>query len=112
MFGHIEPFQGVDAEWPAYLERVKRVLRVNGVPVSKQRSINIACCGSKTYALLRDLLMPPISEDSPAPSFVVQRFHFNSWTRHNEESVSDFVASLGSLSEHRTMRFVTTLFSE
>lgn len=37
---------------------------------------------------------------NPVPSTVVWCFHFNSQTRHYGESVSDFVATLKSLSEH------------
>lgn len=72
------------------------------------------CFGSGICTLLRNLLKPATPEYkildeifrvfgrhySPMPSAVVQRFRVNSRTRHDRQSVSDFVIALRSLSEH------------
>ncbi|VDI36590.1 Hypothetical predicted protein [Mytilus galloprovincialis] len=71
-------------------------------------------CGKNTYKLIRDLLAPAKpgtkslailtklvkNHRDPVPSEIIQRFKFNSRTRHSDESVRTFIAALRSLTEH------------
>ena len=71
-------------------------------------------CGSKTYALARDLLQPARPAEtafkkivetlekhySPRPSEIVERFKFHSRNRKEDEGVAMYVAVLRKLSEH------------
>lgn len=88
-------FGGEEDQWPINLERIHRFFTANDVPKGKRRLIFLKCCGSATYALLRDLAKPDtprektleqISDNlgkhyNPALSDVVQRSRFNIPTR-------------------------------
>ena len=80
----------------------------------KKRAILLSVCGSKTYALARDLLQPARPAEttfkkivetlekhySPRPSEIVERFKFHSRNRKEDEGVATYVAVLRKLSEH------------
>ncbi len=80
----------------------------------KQRAILLSVCGSKTYALLRDLLQAAKPAEttfkkivdtlekqfSPKPSKKVERFKFYSRNRNEGEGVAANVAELRKLTEH------------
>ncbi|CAC5370699.1 unnamed protein product [Mytilus coruscus] len=80
----------------------------------QKRGIFLSVCGKNTYKLIRDLLAPAkpgtksladltkLVKDrrDPVPSEIIQRFKFNSRTRHSDESVRTFIAALRSLTEH------------
>ena len=80
----------------------------------RRRAIPLSVCGSKSYALTRDLLQPAkpaettfkkIVEElgkhfSPKPSEVVERFKSHSRNRKDGEGVAAYVAGLRKLTEH------------
>lgn len=114
-FGRIDAFEGGGDQWPAYVEQqVREFFTANDVPAEKNRAIFLSCCGSRTCALLRNLvkaktLEAKLLEDildilrkhyAPKPSAVVQRFRFNTQVRSEAESISDYIAVLKHLSEH------------
>ena len=82
--------------------------------VAKRRAILLSVCGSKTYALARDLLQPAKPAEttfkkivdelgkhfSPKPSEIVERFKFHSRNRKDGEGVATYVAGLRKLTEH------------
>ncbi|CAG2228036.1 unnamed protein product [Mytilus edulis] len=79
-----------------------------------ERDIFLSVCGKNTYKLIRVLLAPvkpgtksladltKLVNDhrDPVPSEIIQRFKFNSITRHSNESVRTFIAAQRSLTEH------------
>ena len=82
--------------------------------VVKCRAILLSVCGSKMYALARDLLQPakPVETTfekivdtlekhfSPEPSEIVERYKFHSGNRNEDEGVAAYVAELRKLTEH------------
>ena len=82
--------------------------------VGKRRIILLSVCGSKTYALARDLLQPAKPAEttfkkivdtlekhfSPKPSEIVERYKFHSRNRKEDEGVAAYVAELRKLTEH------------
>ncbi|XP_071153694.1 uncharacterized protein [Mytilus edulis] len=80
----------------------------------QKRDIFLSVCGKNIYKLIRDLLAPAKrgtksladltklvnNHRDPVPSKIIQRFKFNSRTRHSDESVRTFIAALRSLTEH------------
>ena len=75
---------------------------------------SVSVCGSKTYALARDLLQPAKSAEttfkkivdtlenhfSPKPSEIVERYKFHSRNRNEDEGIAAYVAELLKLTEH------------
>ncbi|CAC5392405.1 unnamed protein product [Mytilus coruscus] len=91
------------------------IFNANEIDEEDQKSdIFLSVCGKNTYKLIRDLLAPAkpgtksladltkLVKDhrDPVPSEIIQRFKFNSRTRHSDESVRTFIAALRSLTEH------------
>ena len=114
-YGTIGEFKESDETWEQYTERMEQYFLANEVEdKGKQRAIFLSVCGSKTYALIRDLLQPrkPADTDleviikelkkhySPKPSEIVERFKFHSRCQKDGEGISAFVAGLRNLSEH------------
>lgn len=113
-FGNLERFEGGGDDWPCYVDRLEAFFLANDVAPDKRTAVFFSCCGQKTYALLRNLVKPAKPSDKtlaeilqvlgnhfcPKPSAVVQRFRFNTRVRAEGETVSNYVASLKSLSEH------------
>ena len=102
-------------DWVQYIERLECYFDANEIDAAdKKRDILLSVCGRKTYKLMRDLLAPDKPNTKtfadlaklirdhkhPQPSEIVQRFKFNSRTRHSDESVRAYVAELRSLAEH------------
>ena len=74
----------------------------------------VSACGPATYQLIRNLVSPAKPTDKtfaelvslvqehqqPTPSFIVQRYHFNTRVQRQGESISEFIAQLRKLSEY------------
>ena len=97
------------------MERLEQYFLVNEVEdVAKRRAILLSVCGSKTYALARDLLQPARPAEttfkkivdtlekhfSPKPSEIVERYKFHSLNRDEDKGVAAYVAELRKLTEH------------
>ena len=104
-----------EESWTQYVERLEQYFVANDVEdVGKKRAILLGVCGSKTYALARDLLQRARPAEttfkkivetlekhySPRPSEIVERFKFHSRNRKEDEGVATYVAVLRKLSEH------------
>lgn len=113
-FGKLDAYEESE-DWIQYVERLTCYFSANEIDDDdKKRDILLSVCGRKTYKLMRDLLAPDkpntktfdeltelIKEHKhPEPSESIQRFKFNSRTRHSDESVRSYVAELRSLAEH------------
>ena len=114
-YGKIGEFKESEESWTHYIERLEQYFLANEVDeVGKKRAILLSVCGSKTYALARDLLQPvrPVEATfknivdtldkhfSSRPSKTVERFKFHSRNRKDGEGVGTYVAALRKLSEH------------
>ena len=80
----------------------------NDIKEEKQVAVFLSVIGSKTFALLRSLVLPESPKDKtlaelvtvlkqhfePKPVIIVQRFHFHHRNQEPGESVADYVAEL------------------
>lgn len=113
-YGRIEEFSD-RGDWIEYTKRLDHHFEANEINnADKKRAILLSACGQRTYKLIRNLCAPTKPKDKtfkdivdlvkthqhPKPSSIVERCRFNSRVRHPDESVSQFVAELKSLSEH------------
>ena len=114
-YGKIGEFRESEESWTQYIERLEQYFLANEVEdAGKQREILLSVCGSKTYALARDLLQPARPAEktfkkivetlekhfSPKPSEIVERYKFHSRNRIDGKGVAAYVAALRKLSEH------------
>ncbi|CAG2195305.1 unnamed protein product [Mytilus edulis] len=113
-YGKLDSFDESE-DWTQYVERMEHYFNANEIDEEDQkRDIFLSVCGKNIYKLIRDLLAPAkpgtksladltkLVKDhrDPVPSEIIQRFKFNSRTRHSDESVRTFIAALRSLTEH------------
>ena len=92
-YGKIGEFKESEESWTQYIEWLEQYFLANEVEdAGKQRAILLSVCGSKTYALARDLLQPAKPAEttfkkivdthekhfSPKPSEIVERYKFHS----------------------------------
>ena len=101
----------------SYTERLDLYFTANGIApdaAEQRRAILLSVCGPATYQLIRNLVSPAKPTDKtfaelvalvkehqqPTPSFIVQRYHFNTRVQRPGESISEFVAQLRKISEH------------
>ncbi|CAB3995696.1 Retrovirus-related Pol poly from transposon, partial [Paramuricea clavata] len=121
-YGKVSPFDEAEETWTQYTERLEQYFLANEVTdAKKQRAIFLSVCGSKTYALIRDLLQPKKPGDTeikeifkelekhfiPTPSVIVERFKFHSRIRRVDEGIAKYVAELRRMTEH--CKFGTSL---
>ena len=114
-YGKIGEFKESEESWTQYVERLEQYFLANEVEdVGKRRAILLSVCGSKTYALARDLLQPAKPAEttfkkivdilekhfSPKPCEIVERYKFHSRNRKEDEGVAAYVAELRKLTEH------------
>ena len=114
-YGKIGEFKESEESWTQYVERLEQYFLANEVEdVAKRRAILLTVCGSKTYALARDLLQPAKPAEttfkkivdtlekhfSPKPSEIVERYKFHSRNRNEDEGIAAYVAELRKLTEH------------
>ena len=109
LIGHIGEFHSDSEDWISYTERLELYFVANGIEdATKRRAMLLSVCGSSTYQLIRDLFSPTKPTDrsfaelvtrvkehqQPAPSFIVQRYTFDTRVQQPGETISAFVAQL------------------
>uniref|UniRef100_A0A3B3R993 Paraneoplastic antigen Ma-like C-terminal domain-containing protein n=1 Tax=Paramormyrops kingsleyae TaxID=1676925 RepID=A0A3B3R993_9TELE len=110
VLGHIEEFDECSSSsFEEYIERLECFFHANDiVDDAKKRSVLLSVCGAKTYSMLRSVIAPTQPSTvtyanivaalkhhySPAPSEVVQRFHFHNCKQKPNQSVSNYIAEL------------------
>jgi len=114
-YGKIGEFKESEESWTQYVEQFEQYFLANDVEdVAKRRAILLSVCGSKTYALARDLLQPARPAEttfnklvdtlekyfSPKPSEIVESYKFHSRSRNEGAGVAAYVAELRKLTEH------------
>ena len=113
--GHISAFQPDSETISAYLERVQLFFDVNGIEEDKKKvPVFLNTVGSRTYALLRDLLAPAKPAEKkfedlqkvltehfePKPIVIAERFYFHQRTQGPNESVLEYITELRRLATH------------
>ena len=101
-------------QWDDYEDRLQQYFIANDITQDRKKvAILITVVGSKTYALLRNLLAPdkPATQDyedivetlkthlCPKPVIISERFKFFKRSQHDGESINDYVATLRKLSK-------------
>lgn len=114
LFGNMGEFDPKQEQWTQYSERLSHFYTANGIKddeASRKKAILLTVIGPTAYRLMRNLIAPSTVEETsyqdlleamkkhydPQPSEIVQRFKFNTCSRHR--TVSTFVAELRSLAE-------------
>lgn len=113
--GHLGDFHPESEDWISYTERLEFYFVANGIEdPTKRRAILLSVCGSSTYQLIRDLLSPTKPTDKtfaelvalvqehqqPAPSFIVQRYSFNTRVQQPGETINEYIAQLRKIAQH------------
>ena len=113
-FGKINEFCVEGEDWSEYQDRLEQYYIANDIIVNdKKKAILLSSMGASCYSLLRKLCAPvkPATKtfevlctimqehQNPKPTIIVQRFKFNTRTRHGGESISTYLAELRLLSE-------------
>lgn len=114
--GRIEEFDECSSNsFEEYTERLECFFHANDIEDdAKKRSVLLSVCGAKTYSTLRSVLAPTQPSTvsyanivaalkrhySPAPSEIVQRFHFHNCKQKPNQSISNYIAELRRLSVH------------
>ena len=113
-YGKMEEFNPELESFATYGERIFLFFEANGIEEAKRVPIFLSIIGTKSYALLRDLLLPDKPRDKdlevlmevlkshfePAPSVITERFNFYWRDQKTGESVEEFKAELKKLSTH------------
>ncbi|XP_064486429.1 uncharacterized protein LOC135398834 isoform X2 [Ornithodoros turicata] len=111
--GQLEPFDESTSDWPAYEERLLAYIQVNHIEDADKVYALFSIVGAKTYGLLKSLCSPdkPTSKTfdavlkllrahfTPEPSVIGERAKFHRRTQRDNESITEFVASLRKLAE-------------
>ncbi|XP_064468560.1 uncharacterized protein K02A2.6-like [Ornithodoros turicata] len=111
--GQLEPFDESTSDWPAYDERLLAYIQVNHIEDADKVFALVSIVGAKTYGLLKSLCSPdkPTSKTfdvvlkllrahfTPEPSVIGERAKFHRRTQRDNESITEFVASLRKLAE-------------
>ena len=113
--GSISEFQPNSEDWVSYIERLQYYFQANDIADEndKKRAILLTACGLPTLKLIKGLvgsdkvqtltyneIVKAVTDFYvPTPSPIVQRFHFNSHVRKQNETIAQFVAALRQLSE-------------
>ena len=114
LIGQVEAFQpGID-DWEQYTERLEQYFVANKVvDEAQQLAVSITVVGSKTYALLSDLLVPVKPADKsykelkdvlkahlkPKPLIIAERFQFHQRSQQTGEDVASYMAALRRLAD-------------
>ena len=110
-YAKFEAFDPDEDNWSKYAERWDMAFMVDGVgdaDTDKKRAVLLTVCGTSTFALLKALSAPntpskvsfaelykSLSEHcQPKPSVIIERFKFHTRTRRHDESVTEYVALL------------------
>ncbi len=112
--GKIDVFDETQESWETYVERVQHFFAANDVDDEHKVPTLLSLIGSKTYSLLKDLLLPekPADKDfdeivstlqkhlNIKPLEIAERFRFYKRNQHEGESVLSYVAELRKLTTH------------
>ncbi len=112
--GKIDVFDETQESWETYVERVQHFFAANDVDDEHKVPTLLSLIGSKTYSLLKDLLLPEKPADkefdeivstlqkhlNPKPLEIAERFRFYKRNQHEGESVLSYVAELRKLTTH------------
>ena len=111
-FGSVEPFDLANGNFVEYIERLNQYFLANDInDNTKKRAIFITVIGNELYSLVRSLLAPAqpanTSYDNlvttlsnhltPKPVIIAERYKFYERKQYDDESISEFVASLRKL---------------
>ena len=113
-YGRIKEFHPEEESIESYLERVELFFTANEVADEKKVAVFLSIIGSKTYAILRNLVAPakPSSKGfdalcaelkkhfQPSKIVIAERFHFHRRSQGPEETISEFLAELRRLATH------------
>uniref|UniRef100_A0A8C5N1Q6 CCHC-type domain-containing protein n=1 Tax=Leptobrachium leishanense TaxID=445787 RepID=A0A8C5N1Q6_9ANUR len=115
LVGTVSPFDCELQSWDEYIEVLDYFFQANEITdAGKRKAVLLSGVGASTYSLLRSLLCPMTPAEktyqelvvvlkahyNPKPSEIVQRYKFNSRTRHTGEKVADYVAELKKLAQY------------
>ena len=106
--GTLQEFQPESETIKDYLERVQLYIEANAIPEDRRRAVLLSVVGSKTYAVLSDLLAPALPREKtfaeisaaltkhfePKRVVIAERFHFHQRAQLPGESMADYEASL------------------
>ena len=112
--GKIDVFDETQESWETYVERVQHFFAANDVDDEHKVPTLLSLIGSKTYSLLKDLLLPEKPADknieeivstlqkhlNPKPLEIAERFRFYKRNQQEGESVLSYVAELKKLTTH------------
>ena len=112
--GKIDVFDETQESWETYVERVQHFFAANDVNEDHKVPTLLSLIGSKTYSLLKDLLLPEKPADktfdeivstlqkhlNPTPLEIAERFRFYKRNQQEGESVLNYVAVLRKLTTH------------
>ena len=112
--GKIDVFDETQESWETYVERVQHFFAANDVDDEHKVPTLLSLIESKTYSLLKDLLLPEKPADknfeeivstlqkhlNPKPLEIAERFRFYKRNQQEEESVLSYVAELKKLTTH------------
>ena len=114
LIGQVEAFQLGVGDWELYTERLEQYFVANGITEeAKKLAVFLTVIGSKTYALLSDLLAPvkPATKSytellevlknhlKPKPVIIAERFHFHQRQQKEGEGVAAYMAALRRLAD-------------
>ena len=112
LLGKIDSFNLKSDDICEYLERVEQYFFANDIEDAKKKpAIFLTVIGNDTYSLLRNLVAPetPSSKSvemlfeilkkhlKPQPITIAERYKFCCRDQHENESISDYVAELRTL---------------
>ncbi|CAM1308578.1 Uncharacterised protein r2_g1856 [Pycnogonum litorale] len=109
--GRVDKFVVGEDSWDDYYERLQCYFTANDIDDTKKVAVLLSLVGPKTYNVLKGLCCPTLpsacslptlanylkSHFSPKRSVILSRYTFNSCVQLQNESISDFVASLKKL---------------
>ena len=105
-------------EWSQYTEHLNHFLSANCIKDGKKKDIFLTVIGLQTYKLLKSLvasakpgeknytqLVEVLTQHfDPAPSEIVQRYHFNARNQRKGETVTTYVSELRELAQFCNFR--------
>ncbi|CAB4015953.1 Hypothetical predicted protein [Paramuricea clavata] len=112
--GKIDVFDETQESWETYVERIQHFFAANDVDDNHQVPTLLSLIGSKTYSLLKDLLLPEKPADknfdeivstlqkhlSPKPLEIAERFRFYKRNQQEGESILSYITELKKLTTH------------
>ncbi len=124
-YGKIKPFNPSTDDWNIYQEKL---FEANNIAAAKKRAILLTVCGDSTFKLLCSLVpdgkldAEGVTYDSlvellkghygQTQSSIVYRFHFNSCSRKDGESIADYVAALRELALNGTTNLLEEMLRD